>query len=73
MPLIEVKLIEDVFTAAQKKEIITKLTDTMAAIDGQNLRSATVVIVEEVRSGDWGIGGQPMTTEAVRALTAAKK
>jgi 4-oxalocrotonate tautomerase len=73
MPLIEVKVIEDVFTAAQKKEIITKLTDTMAAIDGHNLRSATVVIVEEVRSGDWGIGGQPMTTDAVRALTAGKK
>ena len=29
MPLIQVKLIEEVFTPAQKKEMITKLTDAM--------------------------------------------
>ena len=73
MPLIEVKLIEEVFTPAQKKEMITKLTDAMVAIEGENMRSVTVVIVEEVRSGDWGIGGQAMTTDAVRALAAGKK
>ncbi|MFZ0319829.1 MAG: tautomerase family protein [Candidatus Sulfotelmatobacter sp.] len=73
MPLIEVKLIEEVFTPAQKKEMISKLTDAMVAIEGENMRSVTVVIVEEVRSGDWGIGGQAMTTDAVRALAADKK
>jgi 4-oxalocrotonate tautomerase len=73
MPLIEVKLIEDVFTPAQKKEMISKLTDAMVAFEGENMRSVTVVIVEEVRSGDWGIGGQAMTTDAVRALAAGKK
>jgi 4-oxalocrotonate tautomerase len=26
--------------------------------------------VEEVNSGDWGIGGQPLTTAAVKALAA---
>jgi 4-oxalocrotonate tautomerase len=54
MPLIQVKLIENVFTPTQKKEIITKLTDAMVAIEGENLRSVTWVIVEEVRSGDLG-------------------
>ncbi len=73
MPLIEVKLIEEVFTAAQKKEMIARLTDAMVAIEGENMRSVTTVIVEEVRSGDWGIGGQAMTTDAVRALAAGKK
>jgi 4-oxalocrotonate tautomerase len=73
MPLIEVKLIEEVFTPAQKKEMISKLTDAMVAIEGENMRSVTVVIVEEIRSGDWGIGGQAMTTDAVRALAAGKK
>lgn len=72
MPLIQVRLIEEVFTPAQKKEIITKLTDAMVSIEGENLRSVTWVIIEDVRSGDWGIGGQAMTTEAVRALGAAK-
>ena len=53
MPLIQVKLIEEVFTPAQKKEIIAKLTDAMVAIEGENLRPYTLVTVEDVRSGDW--------------------
>ena len=65
MPLIQVTLIEEVLTPAQKKEIITKLTDAMVSIEGENLRPVTWVIIEEVRSGNLGIGGQAMTTEAV--------
>jgi 4-oxalocrotonate tautomerase len=73
MPYIEVKLIENVFTPAQKNQLITKLTDAMVSIEGENLRPVTFVVIEEVRSGEWGIGGKPMTTEAVHALAAAKK
>ena len=72
MPLIQVKLIEEVFTPAQKKEIITKLTDAMVAIEGENLRPYTLVTVEDVRSGDWGVGGKTLTTGEVRALQAQK-
>lgn len=68
MPLIQVKLIDEVFTAAQKKEMITRLTDAMVAIEGESMRPVTWVVIEEVRSGEWGIGGQPMTTQAVREL-----
>jgi 4-oxalocrotonate tautomerase len=73
VPLIQVKLIEEVFTPAQKKEIITKLTDAMVSIEGENMRGVTWVTIEDVRSGDWGIGGQALTTDAVRALAAGKK
>jgi len=73
MPLIQVKLIEDVFSAAQKREIISKLTDTMVSIEGENMRPVTWVVIEEVRSGEWGIGGNAMTSDAVRALAAGKK
>jgi len=72
MPLIQVKLIEEVFTPAQKKEMITKLTDAMVAIEGEKMRPVTWVVIEDVRSGEWGIGGQAMTTEAVRAIAAGK-
>jgi 4-oxalocrotonate tautomerase len=34
------------------------------------MREVTHVIVEEVLSGDWGIGGRPMTSEDVRALAS---
>jgi 4-oxalocrotonate tautomerase len=73
MPLIQVKLIEGVFTPAQKSQMIAKLTDAMVSIEGENMRSVTWVVIEEARSGEWGIGGQPLTTEAVRALAAGKK
>jgi 4-oxalocrotonate tautomerase len=72
MPLIQVKLIEDVFTPAQKTEIISRLTDAMVAVEGENMRSVTWVVIEDVRSGDWGIGGQALTTQAVRTLAAGK-
>lgn len=68
MPLLTVKVIEGVFTAAQKREMIRKLTDTMVAIEGENLRPYTLVVIEDVQSGEWGIGGEGLTTEAVRAL-----
>ena len=70
MPLINVKLIEGVFTPAQKKEMITGLTDAMVSIEGESMRPVTVVIIEEVRSGDWGFGGKAMTTEAVLEMAA---
>ena len=72
MPLIQVKLIEEVFTPAQKKDIITKLTDAMVSIEGENMRGVTWVIIEDVRSGEWGIGGKALTTGDVRALAAGK-
>ena len=70
MPLINVKLIEGVFDASQKREIVEKLTDAMVEIEGENMRPVTWCVVEEVRSGDWGIGGQPLTTADVKNLAA---
>ena len=70
MPLINVKLIEGVFDPAQKQEMITKLTNTMVAIEGENMRGVTWVVIDEVKSGQWGIGGQPLTTADVKALAA---
>jgi 4-oxalocrotonate tautomerase len=29
-------------------------------------------VIDEVKSGDWGIGGKPLTTNAVKALAAGK-
>jgi 4-oxalocrotonate tautomerase len=72
MPLIQVKVIEGVFTDAQKREMVRRLTDAMVAVEGENMRPVTWVVVEEVKSGDWGIGGKPLTTADVKALAAGK-
>ena len=72
MPLVNVRLIEGVFTPTQKQEMIRKLTDAMVSIEGENMRRVTFVVIDEVKSGDWGIGGKPLTTNDVKALAAGK-
>lgn len=40
----------------------------MVAIEGENMRQVVWVLVEELKSGDWGTEGQPLTTADVKAL-----
>ena len=70
MPFVNVKLIEGVFNADQKQEMLSRLTETMVDIEGEALRPYTLVTIEELRSGDWSVGGQTITTQAARALRA---
>jgi 4-oxalocrotonate tautomerase len=70
MPLVTVKLIEGVFDTDQKEQMITKLTDTMVEIEGENLRPVTWVLIEELNSGEWGMGGRAITAGDVKALAA---
>ncbi len=70
MPFVNVKVIEGVFDADQKREIVKRLTDTMVGIEGENLREVTWVVLEEVKSGDWAIGGNALSTEDVKGLAA---
>ena len=71
MPFVNVKLIKGVFDADQKQEMIRKLTDTMVEIEGEAMRPVTWVTVEEVESGHWGIGGNPLTTQDVHDLQSS--
>ena len=73
MPLVQVKVIEGVFTDAQKREMVHKLTDAMVSIEGEAMRPVTWVTIEEVKSGDWAIGGNPLTTADVKALAAGNR
>jgi len=71
MPLANIKVIEGVFSDAEKQQLIEKVTEAMVEVEGEAIRDKTVVIVEETRSGDWGVGGQPLTTEHVKRLRMA--
>jgi 4-oxalocrotonate tautomerase len=70
VPVVNVKLVEGVFDAEQKQRIVRELTEAMVAIEGENMRPVTWVLVEELKSGDWGIAGNPLTTADVKALAA---
>jgi 4-oxalocrotonate tautomerase len=68
MALIQVKLIAGVFTAPQKQEIVERLTDAMVEIEGENMRRGIWCVIEEVADGEWGVGGQTLTADDVKAL-----
>ncbi len=68
MPLVDIQLIEGVFSSDQKKEMIEKVTDTMVQIEGEAMRGVTWVRVQEIASGEWGIGGKALTTEDVKGM-----
>jgi 4-oxalocrotonate tautomerase len=72
MPLINVKLIEGVFNDAQKRKMVTDLTDAMVAIEGETMRQVTWVVIEEVKSGHWALGGMPLSTADVHAMQAKR-
>lgn len=72
MPLVRISMIEEVFSPAQKRQIIEKVTDAMVAVEGERMRGVTWVVLDEVKSGDWGIGGQGLTTKAVHDLAAGR-
>jgi 4-oxalocrotonate tautomerase len=72
MPFINVKVIEGVFTPEQKQQIVRKLTDAMVGIEGEAMRGVTWTVIEEVKSGDWAIGGNPLSTADVLALAATR-
>lgn len=71
MPMVDVQLIKGVFTPEQKKQMIQKITQTMVDIEGEAMRGVTWVRVQEFASGEWGIGGKPLTTEDVKALASS--
>ena len=71
MPLVTVQIIENVFTQEQKQEIIEKVTNTMVGIEGEALREVTWVKIEEVKEGNWGIGGQTLRAADVHRMQTA--
>ena len=71
MPLIDIHVIEGVFNETEKQTMISKVTDTIVAIEGETLRSVTWVRIHEVPSGQWGIGGKAITTGDIKAMQAS--
>lgn len=73
MPLVTIDLIKNVFTPAQKQELIERVTDAMISVEGEAMRPVTWVRINEVSEGDWAIGGQSLTASAVHAMAAGEQ
>jgi 4-oxalocrotonate tautomerase len=57
----------------QSRAKFKKLTDAMVSSEGESKRGVSWVGIPEVTSGEWGIGGQPLTIEAVKDFAAGRK
>ena len=71
MPLVTIDVIKDVFTPAQKQDLVQRVTDAMVSVEGEAMRPVTWVRIMEVEQGDWAIGGQPLKASDVHALASA--
>jgi 4-oxalocrotonate tautomerase len=65
-------VIEDVFTAEQKRQLIAKVTEAMIEVEGEAMRPVTWVRIQEFQGGDWAIGGKALQAADVLALGKAK-
>jgi 4-oxalocrotonate tautomerase len=70
MPLIDVQVMEGVFSAEEKAQIIENVTQGFAKVAGETLKQATSVRIHEIKSGDWGYGGRAMGTQDALAMRA---
>ena len=72
MPLVNIEVIENVFTPAQKKDLIEKVTEALISVEGEALRPYTLVKIDEVKDGNWSFGGKIVTASDARSLQQTK-
>ena len=48
MPFIDIKVIEGVFTAEEKREMVERVSEDLVAVGGEALRPATVAAVGRI-------------------------
>lgn len=60
MPLINIKVTKEGLTVEKKEELIKKATQLLVDVLGKNPKT-TVVIIDEVETDNWGIGGESVT------------
>jgi 4-oxalocrotonate tautomerase len=71
MPFIKVKLIDGAFDHAQKQQIVSRLVEAMESIGGKHPRSATWVVIEEVKLSELDHCAKAPSRFEVRAHAAA--
>jgi len=65
MPYVNVKVTKDGVTKEQKEEIIRGVTNLLRDILGKNPQT-TVVVIDEVETDNWGVGGETVTIRRAR-------
>ena len=67
MPFVNIKITNEGATSDQKAELISGVTELLASVLGKN-PATTVVVIEEVETDNWGVGGESVTVRRKRGL-----
>ena len=70
MPFVELKVFEDELTSEQSADLIQKITNANTEVTSEKLRDITWVVVNEIKSGNWGVGGSALGLDDVKKIMA---
>ncbi len=73
MPFVDIKHLEGAFDRAQQQSLISDITEAFVRVGGEGIRPNVVVVINEIKSGLWGNGGEALTVELVEARRAARR
>lgn len=65
MPYVNIKITREGASTAQKAELIKGVTELLVKVLGKN-PATTIVVIDEVETDNWGIGGESVTVRRVR-------
>lgn len=60
MPYVNIKITKEVVTKEQKYLLVKGVTELLATILGKN-PATTIIVIDEVDTDNWGIGGELVT------------
>ena len=69
MPYVNIQVTNEGVSREQKQELITATTNMLRDVLGKN-PSSTFVVIEEIDTDNWGVGGELVTD--IRARNAAQ-
>ncbi len=73
MPFVSVTLLRDALTPAQRRDMAAGIVEAVVAVEGEARRDQTWVVVKEnVASGEWSVGGHPLTLDALSTIKAGR-
>nr|WP_272913343.1 4-oxalocrotonate tautomerase family protein [Desulfohalovibrio reitneri] len=67
MPYVNIKITREGATAEEKERLISGVTELLRDVLGKNPET-TVVVIDEVETDNWGIGGVPVTERRKRGM-----
>lgn len=67
MPYVNIKITQEGATPEQKERLIQGVTELLQKELGKN-PATTVVVIEEVPTDNWGVGGESITKRRAKGI-----